>query len=125
MGHDVKYYGKLTPKNPLNEEEIKLFKELKGRRDYDYLYALEYRNNGYFENDNSCEKVYSDSFYSVIEKYVNKLKEGGNDLIDGSYLVSCSEYGIDDEAIVLVYKNGAFIQKGITDLVREFVKVDV
>ena len=124
MGHDVRYYGRLTPKNPLNEDEIKLFKEFQDHREYDYLYALEYKNGLFTVNDRN-EKLYSDSLYSVIEKYVGKLKEEGNDLIDGSYLVSCSEDGINDEAIVLLYRNGTFIQKAITDLVKEFVKMDV
>ena len=121
MGHDVKYYGKLTPKNPLSDEEKALFEKLRDDDDnYNRLYALEYKN-GFFMVNDSNEKLYVDRLYSSIEKYVAKLKDGGNDLIDGSYLVSCSEYGIDDEAIVLVYKNGAFIQKGVGDLVREFI----
>ena len=125
MGHDVKYYGKLTPKNPLSDEEKALFKKLQDDNDnYNRLYALEYIKDFFIVND-SNEKLYANRLYSSIEKYVAKLKDGGNDLIDGSYLVSCSEYGIDDEAIVLVYKNGAFIQKGVGDLVREFIKVDV
>ena len=125
MGHDVKYYGKLTPKNPLSDEEKALFEKLRDDDDnYNRLYALEYKN-GFFMVNDSNEKLYVDRLYSSIEKYVAKLKDGGNDLIDGSYLVSCSEYGIDDEAIVLVYKNGAFIQKGVGDLVREFIKVGV
>lgn len=120
MGHDVRYLGKLTPKNPLNNDEIALLKELQDHRDFDYLYALEYRNDFFIVNDRN-EKLYPDGVYEAIEKYVTKLKEGGNDLVDGSYLISCSEYGIDDEAIIFSYKNGRFTQKLIIDLVKEYL----
>jgi hypothetical protein len=62
-------------------------------------------------------------FYESIEKYIDVLKEGGNDLKEGSFLVSSSEYGIGDEAIILLYTNGAFIQKPITELVEDFIKI--
>lgn len=125
MGHDVKYYGKLTPKNPLSDEEKALFEELQDDDDnYNRLYALEYKN-GFFMVNDSNEKLYVDRLYSSIAKYVAKLKDGGNDLIDGSYLVSCSEYGLDNDAIILLYKNGSFIKRRVMLLVEEFVKVDV
>jgi hypothetical protein len=124
MGHNVRYSGRLTPKNPLSDQEKAFFKELQDDDDnYDLLYALEYKN-GFFKVNDENEKIYVDRFYSCIEKYVAKLKEGGNDLIDGSYLLSCSEYGIDDEAIILLYKKGDFIQKGIVDLVEQFIKIE-
>jgi len=108
MAHDVKYAGKLTPVKPLSEDEIKLFKLFQDdSKNYDRLYALEYKNEG-FMVDNSNEKIYPDDFFDSIEKYVLELKKGGNDLKDGSYLISCSEYGFDGEAMVLSYKNGAF-----------------
>ena len=121
MGHDVKYYGK----NPLSDEEKALFEELQDDDDnYNRLYALEYKN-GFFMVNDSNEKLYVDRLYSSIAKYVAKLKDGGNDLIDGSYLVSCSEYGLDNDAIILLYKNGSFIKRRVMLLVEEFVKVDV
>ena len=122
MGHNVSYSGKLTPKNPLNEDEIKLFESLRDDGKYDRLYALEYqKDKGIFTVDDSNEKIYPDSFFDSIEKYVNKLKEGGNDIIDGSHLISCSEYGIDDEAMVLVYKNGSFARHELTTIVKEYL----
>ena len=45
--------------------------------------------------------------------------------MDGSFLVSSSEYGIDEEAILLLYTNGAFIQKPITGLVEDFIKITI
>jgi hypothetical protein len=124
MGHNVRYYGKLTVKNPLSDAEIALFKQLQNDdRNYDRLYALEYQD-GYFQF-RDCEKIYPTEFYEKIEKYIEALKEGGNDLVDGSFLVSSSEYGIDEEAILLLYTNGAFIQKPITGLVEDFIKITI
>ena len=131
MGHDIRYYGNLKAKNQLNKQEVELFKSLK--KTEDYLYALKYELfvketepdtisiTGHFTFDKDCEKIYPEPFYNAIEKYVKILKEGGNDLVDGSHLVSSSEYGIDEEAIVFVYKNGSFTQKKITDLVENYV----
>lgn len=121
MGHDIRYYGKLTAKNPLNKEEIALFKGLQENQNiFDRLYALEY-SDGYFRFDEESEKIYPNEFYDSIEKYAKILKEGGNDLVDGSYLVSSSEYGIDEEAIVLIYKDGAFTRKAVVDIIEEYV----
>jgi hypothetical protein len=131
MGHDVKYYGKLTAKQPLNSQELELFKLLK--KTEDYLYALNYELfvketehdtisiTGHFTFNKDCEKIYPEPFYNAIEKYVKILKEGGNDLVDGSHLVSSSEYGIDEEAVLLLYTNGYFIKKKITELVSNYV----
>jgi hypothetical protein len=122
MGHNVRYYGKLTVKNPLSDAEIALLKKLRDYdRNYPDLYALEYKD-GYFYYY-GCEKILPTYFYQSIEKYIGGLKEGGNDLEEGSFLVSCSEYGIGDEAIILLYTNGAFIQKPITELVEDFIKI--
>ena len=120
MGHDVRYTGKLTPKNPLNEDEIMLFQTLQDDDNYDRLYALEYEKYYFVVND-SNEKIYPRYFYNSIEKYIDKLKEGGNDLVEGSYLISCSEYGIDDEAIIFIYKNGSFLRSSLEDIVKEYV----
>ena len=120
MGHDVRYLGKLTPKKPLNEIEINLFNELQDEDNYDRLYALEYRDNT-FQVNNNYEKIYVDEFFEVVEKYIYKLKEGGNDLKEGSYLVSCSEYGMDDECAILLYKNGKFEEKSVLELIEEYV----
>lgn len=120
MGHHIRYYGKLTAKNPLNKEEIALFKGLQENENiFDKLYALEY-SDGYFRFDEEFEKIYLDKFYDSIEKYAKILKEGGNDLVDGSYLVSSSEYGIDDEAILLIYKDGAFARKAVKNIIEEY-----
>ena len=121
MGHNIRYYGKLTVKNPLSDAEIALFKELQeDERNYKKLYSLQYKD-GYFEYDQECEKIYPDQFYPAIEKYVKILKEGGNDLTENSHLVSSSEYGIDDEAVLLLYTEGYFIKKKITELVSNYV----
>ncbi|MCE2687907.1 MAG: hypothetical protein LW595_05115 [Rickettsiales bacterium] len=121
MGHNVRYYGRLTVKNPLNDAEMALLKKLQNDdRNYDRLYALEYQD-GYFQF-RDCEKIYPTEFYEKIEKYIEALKEGGNDLVNGSFLVSSSEYGIDQEAILLLYADGAFIQKPITGLIEDFIK---
>ena len=120
MGHDIRYYGKLTVKQPLNNQEIELFKSLREDDEYRKFYALEYKE-GHFTFNKDCEKIYPEPFYNAIEKYVKILKEGGNDLVDGSHLVSSSEYGIDEEAIVLVYRDGSFTQKKITDLVENYI----
>jgi hypothetical protein len=120
MGHNIRYYGKLTVKNPLTNVEIALFKELQNdNRNYNRLYALKYKD-GYFEFEGG-EKIYPDQFYPAIEKYVKILKEGGNDLTENSHLVSSSEYGIDDEAVLLLYTEGYFIKKKITELVSNYV----
>lgn len=119
MGHDVKYLSKLTPKLKLNEKEIEQFKELQDDCVYNRLYALKY-NGENFQVDDSNGKLYPDKTFDAIEKYVLKLKEGGNDIKDGGCLVSCSEYGIDDEAIVLLYKNGEFKRKTVLDLIKEW-----
>ena len=80
MGHDVKYAGKLTPVKPLSEDEIKLFKLFQDdSRNYDRLYALEYKNEGFMVDD-SNEKIYPDNFFDSIKKYIEELKKGGNDL---------------------------------------------
>jgi len=120
MGHNIRYYGKLTVKNHLTNAEIALFKELQNDdENYPRLYALKYKD-GYFEF-RYCEKVYPKRFYPAIEKYVKILKENGNDLKEGSHLVSSSEYGIDDEAVLLLYTNGYFIKKKITELVSNYI----
>ena len=120
MGHDIRYYGKLTAKNPLNEKEISLFKGLQENQNiFDRLYALEY-SDGYFRFDEESEKIYPNEFYDSIEKYIKILKEDGNDLVDGSHLVSSSEYGIDEEAILLLYKDGAFTRKAVVDIIEEY-----
>jgi hypothetical protein len=121
MGHNVSYLGKLTPKNSLNEGEQKLFELLRDdNENYDRLYALEYQD-GSFTVDDSNEKIYPDNLFDSIEKYVNELKKGGNDIVEGGYLISCSEYGIDSEAMVLVYKNGSFERHYLTTIVKEYL----
>ena len=119
MGHDVRYYGKLTPKIKLTDKEKEQLQELQDDHNYDRLYALEY-NGDNFQVSND-EKIYVDEFYDVVERYIAKLKEGGNDIEDGGYFVSCSEYGIDDEAIILLYKDGEFRKKPVYDLVHAWV----
>ena len=119
MGHDVKYLGKLTPKVKLSDKEKELFEALKDDdSNYDRLDALEYNGNHFEVNNN--EKIYPDQFFESIEKYISKLKEGGNDIKEGSYLVSCSEYGIDFEAIIFLYKNGEFKKKYLLEVIEEY-----
>ena len=120
MGHDVTYLGKLTPKTKLNDKEKKLLQDLQDDDNYDRLYALIY-NGDNFQVSND-EKIYVNEFFEVVERYISKLKEGGNDIEDGGYLVSCSEYGINDEAIILLYKDGEFRKKPVLDLVDEWTK---
>ncbi len=121
MGHNVRYIGKLTPKIKLNDKEKEQFQELKDNDNYDRLYALRY--NGHYFQVSDDEKIYADDFFEVVERYISILKEGGNDIEDGSYLVSCSEYGIDDEAIILLYKDGEFRKKPVLDLVEKWIKI--
>lgn len=119
MGHDVTYIGKLTPTKELTKEEILIFENLKDHDDYDRLYALEYTGKC-FKNNNSCEKIYHDKFFNAIEMYISILKEGGNDIVDGSYLVSCSEYGINEESVMFLYKNGVFERKDLLEIIDEY-----
>lgn len=119
MGHDVNYAGKLTVKNKLTSVELELFEYMKNDCRYDYFYALDYEDSA-FEVNNSHEKIYPDKFFKVIEEYVKRLKEGGNDIVEGSRLISCSEYGFDEESIIFSYQGGKFVYKKVEDLVEEY-----
>jgi len=59
--------------------------------------------------------------YKLIKELVIGLKKLGNDFTTDSYLVSCSEYGLNHEAVVLSYKTGEFVEKPVLDLIDEYL----
>ena len=124
MGHDVSYIGSLKLKNPITQEQKNF---LAACQDDDSglnrrLYCLKLNEEkNCFEFNKECEKCYYDSFYPSIINFITELKKLGNDIIDKSYMISCSEYGLDYEAVILVYNNGNFIQKQLLELASEYV----
>ena len=119
MGHNVNYIGFLAFEKPLTDEQIDLIMTYHDTKDYFYALTANLKKQLYY--DNTCEKIYPDTFYNVIKEFAIELKALGNDFTRSSYLVSCSEYGLDAEAIILTYKNGFFEEKPLLKLIKEYV----
>ena len=119
MGHNVNYIGFLAFEKPLTEEQRDLIIRYKDEKDY--FYALTLDSIELLSYDTPCGKIYPDIFYNVIKEFAIELKALGNDFTKRSYLVSCSQYGLDDEAIILTYKNGFFEEKPLLELIKEYV----
>ena len=121
MGHDVRYEGKLIFTQPLTQEQedfIETFRmENQQFADVEYIVL----KIGLYVNNDGIMRLKRDSFYCTIKKFVIEFKKLGNDFTTDSYLVSCSEYGLDDEAVILSYKTGEFVEKPVLELINEYL----
>lgn len=122
MGHQVNYIGSLKLKESISKEQEEFFIQCtENYKEYDRLSALEFNKDKtallYFD----CDKIYPDIFYNEIEKFITEFKKLGNDFTEGSYFISCSEYGLDSEAIIFYYSKNKFHREKLLKIAEDYI----
>lgn len=121
MGHNITYSGYLTLTKPLSKTEEVHLEEL--QRSGAVSNALVYTREQFYIDSERLESHYASATFAEIINYITTLKANGHDLVEGSYIASCSrDHGVDD-TLVLLYKNKTLIVKTLPEIIEVYTKV--